>query len=114
MAKLIEQIEPLKAELRDKFLDYYKANSFWLKQMDGYGQSTKNSWFILGVISALEPKSELKELLQYFLLVTQNSDSIIKALELDFDPEIELKKRSQQQETASSEYLDKIREEIKT
>lgn len=86
--------------------------------MNGYGQSTSNSWFILGVVTALEPKSELKELLQYFLMVTQNSDSIIKALGLDFDPEIELKKRSQQLEKqkseADSQYLDQIREEIKT
>ena len=72
----------------------------------------------MGIITALEPKSELKELLQYFLLVTEDCNSIIKALGLDFDPELELQKRSQQathqQAQTDSQYLDRVREEIKT
>ena len=118
MAKLIEQPEQFKAELKDKLLDYYEANSAWLKQMNGYGQSINNSWFILGVITAFEPKSELKELLQYFLMVDKSSDSVIRALDLNFDLEKELEKRKTEltaRETqTSSEYLDKIREEIQT
>ena len=43
---------------------------------------------------------------------------MVKALGLHFDPEIEFKKRSQQLEQqkseADSQYLDQIREEIKT
>ena len=114
MANFLENPEQFKAELQDKWLDYYQANRIWLENMEGKGQTIHNSWFILGVITALETKSELKELLQYFLAVSQDSDSIIRALGLNFDPEIELKKRSQKLETTPSEYLDKIREEIKT
>lgn len=120
MTKLIEQVEEIKAELKDKFLDYYEANRSWLKRMNNEytSQSIRNSWFILGIITALEPKSELRELLQYFLLITNDCNSIIKALGLDFDPEKELEKRTAElaaKETQTpSEYLDKIREEIKT
>ena len=118
MAKLIEQHEQLKAELKGKWLDYYQANRDWLNKINGYGHRINDSWFILGIITALEPKSELKELLQYFLLVTKNCDSIIKALGLDFDPELELNKRLektiQQQTDSDSQYLDRVRKEIKT
>ncbi|MDJ0573295.1 MAG: DUF5331 domain-containing protein [Pleurocapsa sp. MO_192.B19] len=118
MADILERQEQLKAELKDKYLDYYQVNRIWLQQMNGHGYRIRDSWFILGIITALEPKSELRELLQYFLLVTKDCNSIIKALGLDFDPEIELKKRSQQvthQETETdSQYLDRVREEIKT
>jgi hypothetical protein len=41
-------------------------------------------------------------------------NEIIKALGLDFDPELELQKRSQQQSEIDSQHLDRIREEIKT
>ena len=132
MAKLIEQPEQLKAELKDKWLDYYETHKNWLQRSiyensqwsqnvkykekfdDGYSPRRPNSFFLLGIISAIEP--ELKGLLSFAPLHDPNL--IIKNLGLDFDPEIELKKRSQKQiskqETASSEYLDKIREEIKT
>ena len=118
MTKLIEQVEELKAELKDKFLDYYQANQNWLKKMEGMGQRTDNTWFILGVVTALEPKSELKELLQYFLMVSQDSDTIARALGLDFNPEKELERRqielaAKETKTATN-YLDQIREEIKT
>jgi hypothetical protein len=118
MTELIEQVEELKAELKDKFLDYYQANQNWLKKMEGRGQTINNTWFILGVVTALEPRSELKELLQYFLMVSQDSDTIARDLGLNFDPEKELEKR--QTELAAKEtktvtkYLDQIREEIKT
>jgi hypothetical protein len=108
----LEKIESFKAELKDKWLDYYQANSSLLKQIDGHQHKVKDSWFVLGVITALEPKAEFKELLQYFCLVTKDCDSIIRALGLDFDPEIELKKRPEKEKTPS-EYLNEIREEIK-
>ncbi|MEM7591600.1 MAG: DUF5331 domain-containing protein [Cyanobacteria bacterium P01_A01_bin.83] len=90
MSDILAQIEPFKAELKAKWLNYYQTNRIWLNKLDGYGQSIKNPWFILGVITALEPKAELKELLQYFLLVTHDCNNIITALGLNFDPEIEL------------------------
>jgi hypothetical protein len=118
MAKLIINIEQFKAELKDKWLDYYKANRNWIENLNGNGYRVNDSWFILGIITALEPKLELKELLQYFLLVSKDCDSIIEGLGLDFDLEEELKKRTteldQKETQINSEYLDQIREEIKT
>lgn len=118
MTYILAQIEPFKAELKEKWLDYYQTNQSWLNKLNGQGYRIDNSWFILGIITALEPKSELRELLQYFLLVTKNCDSIIKALGLDFNPEVELKKRlektTHKQLDLDSQYLDQVREEIKT
>lgn len=62
----------------------------------------------------------LKELLQHFLLITEDCDDIIKALGLDFDPKEELKKRqaelTEKPIKTDTENLDRIstREEIKT
>jgi hypothetical protein len=118
MTDILAQPEQFKAELREKWLNYYETNRIWLEKINGHGYRISDPWFILGVITALEPKSELKELLQYFLLVTKDCGSIIKALDLNFDPELELQKRSQQtthqQTSTDSQYLDQIREEIKT
>ena len=127
MAKLIEQPEQFKAELKDKWLDYYEVNRNWLQRSindnrqwlqsvtyeekfeNGYNPRRPNSFFLLGIISAIEP--QLKGLLSFAPLHDPNL--IIKNLGLDFDPEIELKKRPEKEKTPS-EYLDKIREEIKT
>lgn len=118
MADILKQHEQFKIQLKEKWLNYYQDNRIWLEKLDGHGQSISNPDFILGIITALEPSSELKELLQYFLLVTKDCGSIIKALGLDFDPELELKKRSQQatdrQTQTDLTYLDRVREEIKT
>ena len=73
-------------------------------------------YFILGVMTVLEP--QVKGLLAFTTSLTTDSEAIVTALGLDFDPDIELKKRSQQLEQqkseADSQYLDRIREEIKT
>ena len=118
MANILEQQEQLRVELKEKWLNYYQVNRVWLEQLNGHGHRINDSWFILGIITALETKSELKELLQYFLLVTKDCDSIIRALGLDFDPELELKKRSQQTANQTTQtdlkYLDRVREEIRT
>ena len=135
MAKLIEQPEKFKAELKDKWLDYYEANRNWLQSFmnknsswttnvkyEGeledpkYTPRRPNAHIILGTITVLEPQT------QGWLVFCPNLQTdpnlIIKALGLDFDPELELKKREQQklqiQQTTSIEYLDQIREEIKT
>jgi hypothetical protein len=93
-------------------LDYYQENHVWLEKINGHGYHINDPWFILGIITALESRAELKELLQYFLLVTKDCNSIIKALGLDFNPELELQKRPKKIKS-DSQYLDQIREEIK-
>jgi hypothetical protein len=135
MAKLIEQPEQFRAELKVKWLDYYQTNRHWLKPLlvpnngywyesanynkeeledDKYQPCRPNSLFILGVISILEP--EIQGLCNFVSLA--NPNEIIKSLGLDCDPELELKKRPQkpayQQIPPDSQYLDSVREEIKT
>lgn len=135
MAKLIEQPKQFKTELKDKWLDYYETNRDWLQSFmnknsswatgvkyEGeledpkYTPRRPNAYLILGTITVLEPQTQGWLVLCPYLQTDPNL--IIKALGLDFDPEIELKKRAEQKqlqlETTPSEYLDKIREEIKT
>ncbi|MDJ0532458.1 MAG: DUF5331 domain-containing protein [Xenococcaceae cyanobacterium MO_207.B15] len=135
MAKLIEQPEKFKAELKDKWLDYYQANRNWLQSfMDknsnwvfnvryegeledpNYKPRRPNAYFILGGLTALE--SQIQGLLVFTADLQTDANSILKALDLDFDPEIELKKcsqqKSQQQTQTDCNYLDLIRKEIKT
>lgn len=137
MAKLIEQPEQFKVELKDKWLDYYKQNCSWLRQLvnkskywiddslnyeeeelkelkidENYNPCRPDSRFILGIISTLEP--QVHTLLYYLVSLNDNPDSIIRSLGLDFDPEIELKKRPKKETQNTTEYLDQIREEIKT
>ena len=138
MVSFLEKPEQFKAELKDKWLDYYQENRNWLQALmtrsgnwkqkihsyedeeleqleyNDYSPRRPNDCFIFGVISSLEP--QLSRLFNF--IAPNDSLELIKQLGLDFDPEIELKKRSrqqsQQQEKSPSEYLDKIREEIKT
>ncbi|BAZ43656.1 hypothetical protein NIES4102_06570 [Chondrocystis sp. NIES-4102] len=141
MADILTHPEQFKAELKDKWLDYYQANRNWLQRYmeinhswrnwvtiyseeellsleveDDYKPCRPQSYFIIGVVSTLEPS--LQGLFPFMEYSTGNSEQIVKALGLDFDPEIELKKRSQQQSFKQTQtdlqYLDQIREEIKT
>ena len=137
MAKLIEQPEQFKSELKDKWLDYYQHNQHWLKLLlvpnkgnwyesanynkkdlgdEKYQPCRPNSIFILGVVSVLEP--EIQGLCNF--APPGQPDEMIKHLGLDFDPELELKKRclrlasrSQQKINREPEtdkhYLDRIR-----
>jgi len=98
--------EELKPTLKDKWLDYYEANRRVIKKLMelghkySYGQRPKSD-FIIGTVSALEPR--LEDYLFCFFLVCDDLDKILKTLELDFDPEEELKKReeeAQEQHTA--------------
>lgn len=129
MAKLIEQPEQFKTELKDKWLDYYEANRSWLKPLvrtnsnwqryvqyeEGEIEDSKyqayrpNSYFILGIVNILEP--EIQGLCNFVPPTTP--DNLIDHLGLNFDPEIELQKRPEK-EITPTEYLNKIREEIKT
>lgn len=138
MVSLLEQPEQFKTELKDKWLDYYEANKNWIKSLIdsntnwgknlnyyydkqeleslGYNDYTPcrpESLFIIGIVANLD--SQLQGL---FAFILKNPDEILSIIGLDFDPEIELKKREQQklqqQIQIDSQYLDQIREEIKT
>lgn len=132
MVDILAQPEQFKAGLKEKWLNYYQANRSWLQSYmnknNGWCDSVKYSkeklkdfgvdenycprrpecYFILGVVSVLE--TSLKGLFPFMAYSSGNSEEIIKALGLDFDPELELKKRPQQEKTPS-EYLERIREE---
>ncbi|MGL5939721.1 MAG: DUF5331 domain-containing protein [Waterburya sp.] len=141
MADILAQPEQFKAELKEKWLSYYQTNRSWLKRYmsinkgwrdivqtyskeelqslevkDNYQPRRPECYFILGVVSVLEPS--LKGLFAFMEYSTGSSEQLVKTLGLDFDPELELKKRSQEQPSqqiqTDSEYLDQIREEIKT
>lgn len=91
--------EELKPTLKDKWLDYYEANQRTIKKLMELGHKygeRPNSDFILGTISSLEPR--LEEYLFCFFLVCNNLDTIVEALGLNFDPQLELKKRSKKRE----------------
>lgn len=132
---ILAQPEQFKAELKEKWLNYYQENRSWLQHCmnensgwcdcvdyeeeelkslgvdKDYCPRRPECYFILGVISVLEPSA--RGLLSFMTHLNDDSEDLVKALGLDFDPELELKKRPQQEKTAS-EYLDQIREEIKT
>ena len=132
MINITERPEEFKAELKDKWLNYYEANRNWLQALtdrsgswyqnihsyedeeleqlgySNYSPRRPNDCFIFGVLSILEP--QLKGL---FAFAPESPSNYIDRLGLDFDPEIELKKRPEKEKTAA-EYLDKIREEIRT
>ena len=135
MVDILTQPEQFKAELKDKWLNYYQANRGWLQHYMNTNQNWHNvvsydkeeldslevehnytprrpkCYFVLGVISVLEPS--VRGLFTFMGYSTANSEEMIKALGLDFDPELELKKRSQQKTIQESEldkqYLDQIR-----
>ena len=141
MSDILTQPEKFKAELKEKWLNYYQTNRSWLEHYmkinkgwydvvqkyskeelqslevkDNYQPYRPECYFILGVVSVLEPS--LKGLFAFMEYSTGNSEQLVKALGLDFDPELELKKRSQQatnqQLNSDSQYLDQVREENKT
>ena len=140
MTDILAQPKQFKAELKDKWLDYYQANRSWLQDYmnedsgwydsvdydeeelenfeldEDYEPRRPECYFILGVVSVLEPS--VRSLLAVMGSLTTNSEKLVKALGLDFDLELELQKRSQQQthqqKNIDSTLLDQIRQEIKT
>ena len=140
MTDILAQPEQFKAELKNKWLDYYQANRSWLQHCmnedsgwydsvdyneeelesfevdEDYEPRRPECYFILGVMSVLEPS--VRSLLAFAASLTTDSEKLVKALGLDFDPELEFKKRSQQQQTSNqttetdSQYLDRVREDI--
>jgi hypothetical protein len=121
--------DKLKASAKRKWLDYYGLNSDWLIKCTAWkdtpdGGKRPQATLILGVVTALEPR--LIEFLPALVDLNNNLDEIIRTFGLNFDPRIELEKRSAEiaasQETETTfvltdldtEYLNKIREETKT
>jgi hypothetical protein len=140
MSDILAQPEKFKAELKEKWLNYYETNRSWLQHYmdeDGgwsdeveydkkelksleldrdYYPRRPECYFILGVVSVLEPS--IQGLLSFAGSLATDSEQLLEALGLNFDPELELKKRLQkttnQQLNLDSQYLDQIREENKT
>lgn len=78
--------------IRDKWLDYFRANRTWLDvQMattsvrTPEGGRRPSSFLILGVVNALEPK--LSNLMVPFYQLNSDEDALIDVLGLNFDPE---------------------------
>ena len=78
--------------IRDKWLDYFRANRTWLEvQMTSTSVRTPeggrrpSSFLILGVVNALEPK--LSNLMVPFYQLNSDEDALIDVLGLNFDPE---------------------------
>ncbi len=78
--------------IRDKWLDYFRANRTWLEvQMSSTSVRTPeggrrpSSFLILGVVNALEPK--LSNLMVPFYQLNSDEDALIDVLGLNFDPE---------------------------
>ena len=78
--------------IRDKWLDYFRANRTWLEVQlattsvrTPEGGRRPSSFFILGVVNALEPK--LSNLMVPFYQLNSDEDALIDVLGLNFDPE---------------------------
>lgn len=79
--------------LQQKWLQFFQDNRSWITlQMDVEAVYTPDggrrpaSYFILGVINALEP--QLGELMLPFSQLNSNPDALIEVLELNFDPDL--------------------------
>ncbi|NJN74720.1 MAG: DUF5331 domain-containing protein [Limnothrix sp. RL_2_0] len=140
---LPQDLEQLKKELKEKWLEHFKLNQDWIiiwvtknglwrptqekvedeileslsSESQKYSPRTLQSDFLIGFISGLEPA--LYSLLKLLCITSPNSENIINALELNFDPLVELERRKYTiedskvfQEFPVSE-LDDIREQIK-
>ncbi len=107
--KILEEFEQLKAELKERWLDYYEINHSWIKVaainkthtwaevVDGKSVTLTcpDSKLIIGVVSDCDPRvSEFIQVSTQFS-GTCNLDKIVEGLGLRFDPEIELKERAE-------------------
>lgn len=87
----------LTTSLKQKWLQFFQDNRSWIAlQMEVEavftpdGGKRPSSYFILGVINALEP--ELGQLMLPFSQLNPDADALIEVLELNFDPETALGK----------------------
>jgi len=86
--------------LKQKWMEYFQVNRSWISmQMKVTGVETPDggqrppSYFILGAINALEPK--LGNLMVPFYQLNSDADKLVEVLGLNFDPDMELAKRSE-------------------
>jgi Family of unknown function (DUF5331) len=93
----MSSFEELKADLKEKWLDYYEANHHWIEKLNDWTKTAHHgsyrppAYVILGAISVLEPK--IKNYLTPLCDIDSRGDSVVKALGLNFNPRIELEER---------------------
>lgn len=95
----------IREQLKDRWLDYWEKNRSWIIpscQYNGYRKTPDNgrrprSNFIIVVLTVLSNQFALTWL-EILYSLNSNEDDIIRALGLDFDPDIELKKREEERE----------------
>lgn len=87
--------EQLRQTVRSKWLAYYQQNRQWIVRLAIWstyrGQRRPSSSFILGVLTALEPR--LLDALPVIVELSNDPDRIISALGLNFNPDEELANR---------------------
>ena len=85
-----DEFEKLKVTLNDKWLDYYEVNRSWIKRIlpknrNGYNEyldSDTLAYFVLGVITVIEPK--VKECLELFSELNKEPKSLLGVLGIDY------------------------------
>lgn len=84
--------EQLRQAVKTKWLEYYQENRHWIVRLALWstyrGQRRPTSSFILGVLSALEPR--LVDALPVIVELSNDPDRVISALGLNFNPDDEL------------------------
>ncbi|MEX0272642.1 DUF5331 domain-containing protein [Leptolyngbyaceae cyanobacterium UHCC 1019] len=82
--------------IKKKWLDYYVENRVWIARLQVWvncdGQRRPSSSFILATLASLEP--QLNQLLPLIVDLSSNPDRIIAALDLNFNPDEQLKAAS--------------------
>ncbi|MGK7939262.1 MAG: DUF5331 domain-containing protein [Crocosphaera sp.] len=119
----MSEFEKLKATLNDKWLDYYQVNRSWIKKVlqnrNGTGDIMTSSltYLILGVITAIEPKT--KEFLDPFSELNPDALSLIRVLDLDYvDLDQKLKERAEkraknpQLNSSDTDEIERIRQQL--
>jgi hypothetical protein len=107
---IVEDFEEFKANLKEKWLDYYEANQELLQKLGTDFKSNDHWIFTLGVLSALDPQMtpKVEEWIDFYLThipvhIHSYSDKATKVVEflgLKFDYEEELEKRAEEREKA--------------
>jgi Family of unknown function (DUF5331) len=103
-----------KKDLKEKWLDYWEINREWILIFCTKYDSNKR-WIptpdkgnrpmaeiILGIICGLEPDFA-QDCMETLMSLSQDSNALINALGLNFDPDIELKKRREEREKVQQE-----------
>jgi hypothetical protein len=92
-------VEEFRRSLKEKWLEYYQENRDWLIRLGVWvtcqGQRRPSSSFILATLSILEPR--LTQLLPLVVDLSNNPDRIVLSLGLNFNPDEELSRLSDDQ-----------------